>query len=135
MMQSVDYLDAFQKQLNSKNIQMIRNKKSYQNNDQEEDIDNIKILVFRKAKNNNTVASRRQRIMLKVMIYRGKGRQDRKQGNNYKNRWNDQYLQKGEQQQQYQLVPKSVGQKTPTLMIKENSMNQNNFPSLDTLKK
>ncbi|CAD8151866.1 unnamed protein product [Paramecium pentaurelia] len=131
MMLSVDYLDEFHKQINLKKCTMIQNKKSHQYDDYEEDIDGRD----KGYQNSNKGRGRQNYGQQDVQDNedyknsRVKGRFDRKNGN----RQNNQYFQKGETQQQYQLVPKSIVQKTPKQYVKQDPIDQNDFPTLGAL--
>ncbi|CAD8140957.1 unnamed protein product [Paramecium octaurelia] len=130
MMQSINYLDEFHKQLNLKKCAMISNKKSHQFDDYEgeeerHDRDN-KHSGFSKGKGRQNHGQQEIQHNEDYKNQKGKGRF------NNGNRQNNQYYQKGESQQQYQLVQKSVTQKTPKQLVKQTPINQDEFPTLGT---
>ncbi|CAD8146962.1 unnamed protein product [Paramecium pentaurelia] len=133
MMQSINYLDEFHKQINLKKCAMISNKKSpqfdnYEDKEEKQDKDNQNS-GFSKGKSRQNYGQQEIKYNEDYKNTRGKGRFDRKQGNNG-NRQNNQYFQKGESQQQYQMVTKNVNQTTTKLQIQQNLINQNDFPTL-----
>ncbi|CAD8143850.1 unnamed protein product [Paramecium octaurelia] len=134
MMQSVDYLDEFHKQINLKKCAMIQNKKPHQHDDYDEEIERhdnkgYQNSGYSKGRGRQNYGQQDQQDNEDYKNSRGKGRFDRKQGN----RQNNQYFQKGESQQQYQLVPKSIVHKTPKQQVKQDPIDQNDFPTLGAL--
>ncbi|CAD8066814.1 unnamed protein product [Paramecium sonneborni] len=183
IMQNVDYLDEFHKQINSKKCQMMTKKieqqdfdqQEYKRNDQHEEQE--KDHHYQKSrprggnrgrgnygyyrnekeddrheekyqnKDKGDRQDRQDRQDRGDRNERGGRTHDRRGGQ--RDRGNNQYVQKNEvhhqqqqvqsQQQQkqsnYQLIPKTVLQKTPKQNIKPNSLNANDFPALDSEQK
>ncbi|CAD8151154.1 unnamed protein product [Paramecium octaurelia] len=176
IMQNVDYLDEFHKQINAKKCSMMTKKieqqdndqQGYKRNDQYEEQDK----EFDRSYQKSRARGNRQRGGGNYGYYRNdkdddrheekyhnrekgernergndrndRGGKDKDRRGGQRDRGNNQYVQKNDvhhqqqqqqPQQQYQLIPKAVLQKTPKQNIKQNALNANDFPALDSEQK
>ncbi|CAD8142848.1 unnamed protein product [Paramecium pentaurelia] len=163
IMQNVDYLDEFHKQINAKKCSMMTKKieqqendqQGYKRNDQYEEQDKEIDRSYQKSR------ARGNRPRGNYGYYRNekdddrheekyhnrdkgdrnergnerneRGGKDKDRRGGQRDRGNNQQQQ--QQQQQYQLIPKAVLQKTPKQIIKPNALNANDFPALDSEQK